>query len=110
MTKITIHSNLFPQADVGPILWPEFREMLMVDADYQAMISQTSNPVLASRLETLAMADSDDWGLIAQLWNALATGAAISTEAPERWNGYAKNTNLPLSFNAEGMVSVTIEE
>ncbi len=56
------------------------------------------------------MRGSDDWELLSQVWNGLVSGATISSEIAARWSGYAKKANLPLTFDEQGIATVTQDE
>lgn len=102
MSKVTVHKSLSTKTVAPDPDWPGFREELMTDGDYIALVAQTKAPTLAARLESLAMMDTDNWPLVIQLWNQIKGELTFSSEAPNKWGAMAQKYNIPLTWDASG--------
>lgn len=106
MTTIKIHSGLTPKPAPKEPDWEGFRQALMLDDEYQVLIGSTNVPILAARLESVAMHDADNWALIMDLWTAVKGATTVNSEAPGRWNEMAKKSFIPLQWDSSGNISL----
>ena len=107
MTTVIVHSGLTPKPVPKEPDWEGFRQALMLDDEYQVLIGATNVPILASRLESVAMHDTDNWALIIDLWTAVKGTTQVNSEAPSRWNEMAAKSFIPLQWDSYGNISLS---
>lgn len=102
--------NFYPPVRQQPLEpdWKQFNLQMMGDAEYNRIITQTTNQLAARRLEAIAMSNTENFPLIVLLWNAVVEGitSTPSIEAIGSWNVIAQDNFMPFRFDEAGKLAI----
>jgi hypothetical protein len=103
--ELAARPDLAPTPVKQPPDWIAFNEKFLVDSGYLQVIN-ASNPILVSRLETLAISANTQLNVIQLTWNSIVNALTTKPTSAQiaNWNGYATDTNMLFSFDSNGLI------
>lgn len=98
---------------VALLRWGAFRTGMLSNAAYQRVSGATSMQRAVSRLESYFATEAENWPVAFMFWQQMLMGCAVEARPTAAevagWNQIAQQTNMPISFNAEGYMEALIK-
>lgn len=102
-----------PPEDLKDPDWGAFQLAMMMNAGYQKISHATSSQVERSRFETYCATHVENWPVAAQLWKLMIGGLSEMSQPTKEdiaaWNAIVQQTNMPITFDENGLLKPTEE-
>jgi hypothetical protein len=91
--------------------WNEFRSLMLNDQDYQFMLISVMSPTygglgnwLGTTMQQIISMPDPSISLLKPLWNQIVSIHQPKAERVLKWQEYANQTKVPITFNSNGSI------